>query len=133
MNQNLSDIVYLVNLELEKSKPESGNLELGTRNKLMGHGLVMVEMIVDKLVVQPILYTVYCMLYTDSYKLSICSSWHQSESYDYSLTHDSLLHNYLQAPLLLECLQQHNTLLMSLQRLRRTEGLAATMEEFHTG
>ena len=30
MNQNLSDIVYLVNLELEKSKPESGNLELGT-------------------------------------------------------------------------------------------------------
>lgn len=63
MNQNLSDIVYLVNLELEKSKPESGNLELGTRNKLMGHGLVMVEMIVDKLVVQPILYTVYCILY----------------------------------------------------------------------
>ena len=29
----------------------------------MGHGLVMVEMIVDKLVVQPILYTVYCILY----------------------------------------------------------------------
>ena len=82
MNQNLSDIVYLVNLELEKSKPESGNLELGTRNKLMGHGLVMVEMIVDKLVVQPILYTVCCIL-----TLTNCQSVHPGINLNPMITH----------------------------------------------